>query len=97
MRMSRILALLLVFAASVAVAGEIYGTINDGNKPVAAGMKVDITVPGKTYTGETNKFGAYRIFVKEKGKCTLSVHAVGQAASAELFLVRQINTVRLDS
>ena len=46
MRMSRILALLLVFAASVAVAG-IYGTITDGKKPVAAGMKVEITAPAR--------------------------------------------------
>jgi len=68
------LLLALLFVASTVRAGEIYGTIVDGNKPVAAGVKVDISVGGKVCSTETDKFGSYRTFVKEKGKGTLTVH-----------------------
>jgi hypothetical protein len=76
---------LLLSAALPCLAGEVYGNIQNGPKPVAAGVKVEIAVGGKTYAGETNKFGAYRLFVKEKGKCTLTVAIDGQSVSADLF------------
>jgi len=66
-------------------AGELYGTITDGTKPVGGGVKLEITSSGKVYGGETDKFGSYRIFVKEKGKCTLTVHVKDQTAAVELF------------
>jgi hypothetical protein len=78
-----ILALLL--CASFMSAGEIYGTITDGTRPVGAGMKIDITASGKVYAAETDKYGSYRIIVKEKGKCTLTVHLKESAVAAELF------------
>jgi len=65
--------------------GELFGTITDGRKPLPAGTKVEITAPGKTYTAETDKFGSYRIIVKEKGKCTITVRVQNQTASADLF------------
>lgn len=73
-----------LFAATVH-AGEIYGTVTDGGKPVPAGVKVEIKVAGKVYAGETDKFGSYRIVVKEKGKGTLTVHHGGQSPSLGLF------------
>jgi hypothetical protein len=79
-----VLLALLVFASPV-LAGELYGTITDGKKPVAAGVKVEIAVSGKSYTAETDKFGSYRIAVKEKGKCTLTVHVGEQSPSVDLF------------
>ncbi len=75
----------LVMLASVCRAGEIYGAISQGGKPVAAGIKVEIASPAKTYAAETDKFGAYRIFVKEKGKCTLKVTLKEKAVAAEVF------------
>ena len=74
----------LLFAATVK-AGEIYGTVTDGGKPVAAGVKVEIKVAGKVYAGETDKFGSYRVIVKEKGKGVLTVHVNGQSPSLGLF------------
>lgn len=68
------LVLLLSLAVSTSLAGELFGTISEGNKPVNAGVKVEITAGEKTYSTVTDKFGAYRIFVKEKGKCTMTVH-----------------------
>jgi hypothetical protein len=75
---------LLLPAASV-VAGEVYGTITDGSKPVAAGIKVEISTSGQVYSAETDKFGSYRIYVKEKGKCTLTVRTKDQAATVDLY------------
>ena len=80
----RVLLLLLLFASCV-VAGEVYGTITDGSKPIATGVKVEIGASGKVYTAETDKFGSYRIFVKEKGKCALTVHLKEQSPSVDLF------------
>lgn len=77
--------LTLLLFSSRAVAGEMYGTITEGGKPVAAGLKVEINAAGKIHAGETDKFGSYRIFVKEKGKCTLTLHIKGQLPSAELI------------
>jgi len=77
--------LALLLSVSPVLAGEVYGTINDGKKPVAAGVKVEITASGKVYTTETDKFGSYRIVVKEKGRCTLTVHVNEQSPSFNLF------------
>ncbi len=85
--MKSIASILLALALScpLALAGEVYGTITEGGKPVAPGVKVEIAVTGKVYNGETDKFGSYRIFVKEKGKCTLTVHLKEQSPSVGLF------------
>ena len=58
---------------SSALAGELVGTISEGDKPIAQGVKVEVTAGDKTYSTETDKFGGYRLYVKEKGKCTLKV------------------------
>jgi hypothetical protein len=73
------------FMASAALAGEIYGTIADAGKPVSAGVKVEVTAAGNTYTGETDKFGTYHVFVKDKGKCTLTVSYNSQKPTASIF------------
>ena len=77
--------LLLLAASGIAAAGEVYGTITEGGKPVAAGLKVEIKAKDAAYQTETDKFGGYRIFVKEKGKCALTLHVAEQAPSAELI------------
>ena len=80
----RVLLALLLFA-SPALAGEVYGTITDGRKPIATGVKVEIALSGKVYAAETDKFGSYRIVVKEQGRCTLTVHFKEQSPSVKLF------------
>ena len=84
MKFTGALLMVLLFTASVMRAGEVYGTITDGNKPVAAGVKVEITVAGKTFTAETDKFGSYRIVVKEKGKGKFTIHIDDQTPSFSL-------------
>jgi hypothetical protein len=85
MKSTGIVLVALLLSASSLLAGEVYGTIADAGKPVAAGVKVEIAVSGKVYTAETDKFGSYRIVVKEKGKCTLTVRLKEQSPSTELF------------
>jgi hypothetical protein len=85
MKSTIIVLLTLFLSGSTASAGELYGTITDGSKPVAAGVKVEITVSGKVYTAETDKFGSYRIVVKEKGKGIFTIHLREQTPAVELF------------
>jgi hypothetical protein len=79
-----IAALLLVFCLRAA-AGELFGAITDNGKAVGEKIKVDVTVAGKSYAAETDKNGTYRLFAKEKGKCTFTVHYKEQAVSADVF------------
>lgn len=85
MRTSFLVMLALVMSASLCRAGEVFGTISENNKPVGEGIKVEVTASGKLYTVETDKFGSYRFFVKEKGKASLSVTANDQSAKATIF------------
>jgi hypothetical protein len=75
----------LLLSAATARAGEVYGTITQGNKPVDAGVKVEIAISGKVYTAATDKFGSYRVIVTEKGKCTMTVRLNQATASVPLF------------
>ena len=77
-------AFLVVLSAVPALAGEIFGTLSEGTKPVDAGVKVEISIAGKSYAGETDKFGSFRLIVKEKGKCTLTVRYKDQSPSFQL-------------
>ena len=74
----------LFVMSSAAVAGEIYGTIDDAGKPVAAGTKIEVSIAGKSFTGETDKFGTYHIFAAEKGKGTLTADYKGQKPTADI-------------
>ena len=65
--------LCLAIACTTALAGEFYGTIREGGKPVKAGTKVDVKCAKGAYSAETDNLGSYRLFVPEQGKCVLSV------------------------
>jgi len=73
MRYGALIIFFMILFSATALAGELFGIISEGNKPVNEGVKVEVTIGEKTYSGETDKFGTFRIFVKEKGKCTLKV------------------------
>lgn len=77
-------AIVLLLSAGPALAGEIFGTMTEGTKAVGAGVKVDISIAGKTYTAETDTFGSFRLIVKEKGKCTLTARFKDQSPSFQL-------------
>jgi len=69
---------------SLAVAGDIFGTITEADKPVA-NAPVQVTIAGKPYSGATDGGGSYRVFVPETGKATLTVTAGGRAHSIDVF------------
>jgi hypothetical protein len=77
--------LIISFVTSVAVAGEIYGTIVDAGKPLPAGVRVSVTIADKSFTADTDKFGSYHVFATGKGKGTLTVDYKGQKLAAEVF------------
>ncbi len=66
----------LVFPAC-SVAGEIYGTISEGGKPV---QNESVTVKCGQEAAEPSKptdtYGSYRVVVRTQGRCTLSVRGL---------------------
>lgn len=78
-----LLAITSLFSVT-ATAGEIFGSISQADKPIAKGTKIEILAGDKTYNAETDENGGYRLFVPEKGKVTLKVHA-GTMPSIEIF------------
>jgi hypothetical protein len=79
MRKTFLTILCLAIACTTALAGEFYGTIKEGGKPVKAATKVEVKCAKGSYSTETDKLGSYRLFVPEQGKCAFSVKS-GDAA-----------------
>jgi hypothetical protein len=77
--------ILFLLFSSITLAGEIFGTLREGGKAVAKGIKVEIVTPKKTYSTVTDAYGSYRLFVVEKGKCALNVYYKNQTSSFELY------------
>ncbi|HYR86107.1 MAG TPA: hypothetical protein VE422_18615 [Terriglobia bacterium] len=83
----KLVSLVLIFIlgfASWAVAGNIYGSIMEGGKPVAQGVKMEVTCGANKYGGETDANGAFKLFIKDQGKCMLKVTYQGQSPSFEI-------------
>jgi len=73
---------------SGAHAGRIFGDISFGGKPVPAGVKVKVTRPGGSAVADTtatDKFGSYKLTVKEEGKATLTVLYEGKPLDLAVF------------
>lgn len=78
--------LVMVVASAVATAGEIYGNITEAGHFIQAGVTVTITIQGRPpYTTLTDKFGSYRIFVREQGPGTLVVDYQKQAPALQIY------------
>ena len=91
MRALIVLALALTTATS-AFAGKIFGDISVDGKPVAAGIKVKVTKPGTAATADTtatDKFGSYKLTVKEEGKSTLVVYYEKSALEIPVFSTKE--------
>jgi hypothetical protein len=78
----------LCLLSSGALAGKIFGDITVDGKPIAAGVKVKVTHPGASAVADTtvtDKFGSYKLLVKEEGKTTLTVLYEKQALELAVF------------
>jgi hypothetical protein len=100
--------LLGCFASSDAHAGRIYGDIKLDGKPVPAGLAVTIApvlpasapadtakrAPAAVDTTLTDKFGSYKLSVKQEGKCVLTLVYEKKALTLEVFSYK--NATRYD-
>ncbi len=75
----------MTFWTPCSFAGEMFGTIKEGGKPIAKGTKIEVVAAHKTYSVETDNYGSYRLFIPEKGKVTLKLNVNKQSASIDLF------------
>jgi hypothetical protein len=77
MKTVTVILLLIVLLPSIALAGKIYGIIKEGGKPVRPGIEVRITtISDKSKvvaSGQTDKDGLYRLYIKRTGKFDLAV------------------------
>ena len=102
MRLPILASLLLLSCGlpSTALAGRIFGDIKLDGKPVPAGVMVTITrlvtVDGKSKpapsgadTTKTDQYGAYKLMVKDPGKCVLSVALEKQTHTLEVFSYKE--------
>jgi hypothetical protein len=102
MRHRFILSLMLLSLAlpPSALAGRVFGDIKLGGRPVAAGIPIKIarvpsdeskskSPPATADSTKTDEFGAYKLMVKETGKCLLSIVYEKQTASLEVFSYKE--------
>jgi len=91
------LALLVFLNPSVAHAGRIFGDIKLDAKPLPAGVPVMITrvteggkgAPTLLDSTVTDKFGSYKLTVKDEGKCTLTMVYEKQTVALEVFSYKE--------
>jgi hypothetical protein len=90
-------------AASSASAGRIFGDVKVNGKPVPPGIPVVIAVvpPAKAEGAKnapapvmvdstaTDKFGSYKLTVKQEGKCILTILMEKQAPTLEVFSYKE--------
>ncbi|MGD1048964.1 MAG: hypothetical protein ABR899_09495 [Candidatus Krumholzibacteriaceae bacterium] len=91
--------LLVCLVASNVSAGKIFGDIKMDGKPVPAGSIVKIALappasapgakpqpaPAVVDTAVTDKFGSYKLTVKQEGKCILTLLYGKQTLTLEVF------------
>ena len=68
-----LLFLFLFLFPTAAFAGEVYGTLKEGDKPVGANIRVEIVCGRNPYSAQTDQYGSYRLYVRDLGPCTLRV------------------------
>lgn len=102
------LVIIVCLAAANARAGRIFGDIKMDGKPVAGGLMVTIApappasapadtvkrAPAPPDTTLTDKFGSYKLNVKQEGKCVLTLVYEKQALTLEVFSYK--NATRYD-
>ena len=76
--------LFILLFASFAVAGNVYGSISEGGKPVGQGTKIEVTCGANKVTAETDATGSFKLFVKDQGKCSLKVTWQGQTPGFDI-------------
>jgi hypothetical protein len=92
--------LLLILFPNFGTAAQVYGTLRELDRPVAANIRIEIVCGGNVYPAVTDNYGSYKLFARETGKCTFRVYYQNQvpqmiidsytdAAHYDFDLVRQ--------
>lgn len=81
-----LVALLILVMAGPAIGAQVYGVLRITNRSVGRGARVEVQCgnagPGN---GETDDYGAYKVFVRAKGKCLLRVFYAGRWLEAPIY------------
>lgn len=80
---------LMMMATCAAHAGEIFGTLREGDRPVGAGIKVTVEAEGRSYATQTDASGSYRLFVEPEGKFSLTVNYKGKTPTFRIISFEQ--------
>ena len=75
--------LFTVMLSLPAYAGQIYGSLKEGGRPLA-NVTFDVFCPGGSFRGTTDGYGAYSLNVGN-GKCTFRVYYRDQQPSLDIF------------
>ncbi|MGA1794886.1 MAG: hypothetical protein ACMUIL_03405 [bacterium] len=70
--MKRIIAITAIFLLypSLLLAGSVRGTIKVGGRPIEEGVLIKVIPEGnKVYTTKTDRFGSYRLTIRQTGRC----------------------------
>jgi hypothetical protein len=96
-----IFVLVLCLCPCGALAGQVYGTLRESDRPVP-NVRVEAVCGNSTYPAVTDNSGVYRLFAKETGKCTIRAYYQNQTpetlidsypnpAHYDFDLIRQAN------
>jgi len=80
------LAALCFAAAAAAQAGEVFGTISENGKPLAAGATLKLECGETSGQGATDPFGSYSIRTASTGDCRLTLTYKGASPSVKVTL-----------
>jgi hypothetical protein len=92
----RVIATLVLLSCclpAAAQAGRLFGDVKMDGKPLPAGvtMKIARALPGAVAADSTatDKFGAYKLMVKEPGKCVLTLVYEKQTVTLAVFSYKE--------
>jgi hypothetical protein len=84
MKIAAMVLFVVLVCAEVALAGNVYGTITEAGKAIAPASKIEITCGSDKFNTETDANGAFKVFVKDQGKCELKLAYQGQSPGFEI-------------
>lgn len=95
MRTTSLSVLLILMLVRPVVGGEVYGSIELSGKAIPPGVEIVVQCAGPARSTKTDEIGSYRIYLKEKGKCTLTVK-YGNEPFPSIAIYSYDGTVRFD-
>ncbi len=79
-----ILVMLFALFFSLALGGEIYGSIKEGKKIIGEGIPVRIACGAGIDSTVTDKYGSYSLYTEKTGECQLIIYYKGDTLSTEV-------------